>query len=115
MGADTYPVFDESVFARMKSDVGEDVAFMLLGSLKGEIEKGVAALRQHFTEQDYHMLENQAHALKSAVRSFGAMRLGEACLALETAGKEKLSWEAIELQLADFESISKETLSLLNK
>ncbi|UTW58678.1 Hpt domain-containing protein [Kordiimonas sp. SCSIO 12603] len=110
---DTYPVFDESVFERMKSDVGDDVALMLLGSLQGEIGKGAVALRQHFIAQDYHMLENQAHALKSAVRSFGAMKLGEACLELEMAGKENRSWSELEQLLNDFESVSDETLSAL--
>lgn len=110
---DTYPVFDESVFERMKSDVGEDIALMLLGSLKEEITKGARSLKQHFANQNYHLLENQAHALKSAVRSFGAMKLGEACLALELAGKETRPWSDLEPLMRDFESISKETLSVL--
>ena len=101
------PLVDKPVLDRLTADVGEESAAFLLTSLKKEIQKSGSELAAFAAGGDYQQLEVQAHALKSAARSFGALRLGEACQALEQAAKNKSDPERL---LSQFEAISQETL-----
>ncbi len=113
MGVENFSVLDKSVLNRLIADVGKDTAVLLLQSLKKEIENATVSLDEYLQTRDMAQLENQAHALKSAVRSFGAMRLGACCLALEEAGKHGIEPVEIKKMIQDFESVSVETLSAL--
>jgi len=55
----------------------------LLDSLKNEISQGCAAMVDYLDSDNMALLENQAHALKSAARTFGAQRLAGVCVRLE--------------------------------
>ncbi|WP_417462302.1 Hpt domain-containing protein [Kordiimonas sp.] len=103
------PLLDQPVLDRLTADVGQESAAFLVSSLKQEIAKTGTALARFASEGDLEQLEIQAHALKSAARSFGAMRLGEACLALEEAARAERAAE-IDGLIRRFRSISRETL-----
>lgn len=94
-----YPLLDQAVYDRMVADVGAETAKMLLESLKGEIKNSRDKLEAYLSDKDIALFENQAHALKSAARSFGAMQLGESCLSLEMAAKDKALGRMIDLMV----------------
>ncbi|TNE67081.1 MAG: Hpt domain-containing protein [Alphaproteobacteria bacterium] len=104
------PLVDRPVLNRLTADVGKESAAFLLSSLRREIESSGAALREHLDAGELDQLEIKAHALKSAARSFGAMRLGEICLALEDAARTEREVPEIERLLAKFYAVSTETL-----
>ncbi|MFC4348672.1 Hpt domain-containing protein [Kordiimonas lipolytica] len=108
------PLLDMPVLDRLAAEVGKESAAFLLDSLKQEIRNSGCELMQHASVGDLEQLEIQAHALKSAARSFGAMRLGEACQAIEYAAKADGSPE-IEGLLSQFQIISEETLEAFNQ
>ena len=113
MGGQT-PLLDKPVLDRLAAEVGEESAAFLLDSLKKEIRNSGCELLQHASSGDLEQLEIQAHALKSAARSFGAMRLGEACQAIEFAAKGNGVPE-IDGLLNQFQLVSEETLEAFSK
>lgn len=105
----TKPLLDTSVIDRLSLDVGADTTKMLLESLKNEIEQSGQKIMDHLSNKDCRLLEIQAHALKSAARSFGALQLGESCLALEEAARAS-DFQTLERLIKDFKNISAATL-----
>ena len=104
-----HPVLDREVLKGLITDVGKDTADMLLQSLTREIEGSKDKLEAYLVDENIPLFENQAHALKSAARSFGAIRLGECCLSLELAAKEKALPKMTEL-MPEFRIIVSATL-----
>lgn len=103
------PLVDKPVLDKLAAEVGAESAAYLLDSLKDEIISSGSKLTVHASSGDFDLLEVQAHALKSAVRSFGALRLGDACQAIEHAAKTE-STPQLDGLLKDFQTISAETL-----
>jgi HPt (histidine-containing phosphotransfer) domain-containing protein len=104
------PILDQTALNRLKADVGPDSAAFLIESLKSEIKAGEQAFPEHVAAGDLSALEIQAHALKSAARSFGAMRLGEICLLLEQGAKARTT-DGLSSALKDFEKACSEALA----
>lgn len=103
------PLVDKPVLDKLAMEVGEESAAFLLDSLKKEIKQSGCELSQHATSGNLEQLEVQAHALKSAARSFGALRLGEACQEIEHAAKAERAPDMDGL-IAKFRTVSEETL-----
>lgn len=82
----SHALLDKAVIEMRRGEVG-DVLPRLLDALRGEIASRMTTLRPAFEAGDPHTVEVQAHALKSAARSFGAMQLGELCAQMELAAK----------------------------
>lgn len=112
---ETIALIDASAIARLKSDVGPESASLLVKSLKKEITKSCGDLANHISSNDLHMAETQAHALKSAARSFGAMQLGEACYKLEQAAHQARPQTALQAIFSEMEGCVEETLEALKK
>jgi len=110
MGEDL-PILDKRVLATLTRDVGETSAAFLIESLKVEIRSSERQLLGFAESNNMPGLENQAHALKSAVRSFGAMRLGALCMALEASAKLENNGPEIEALLANFNSVATVTIA----
>ena len=108
-----HPILDQQVLNGLIADVGEETATMLLQSLTREIEGSRDKLETYLVDEDLALFENQAHALKSAARSFGAIRLGESCLSLELAAKEKALSKMTEL-MPEFRATVTETLKVFD-
>lgn len=108
------PLVDKPVLDKLAMEVGEESAAYLLDSLKNEIRQSGCELSQHATSGNLEQLEVQAHALKSAVRSFGALRLGEACQEIEAAAKAERAPDMDGL-IAKFQAVSEETLEAFNQ
>ncbi len=106
---ENFPLLDQSVIDRLALDVGEKTARMLVESLIVEIESSGRKLETHLSDGDVKLVENQAHALKSAARSFGAMQLGESCLALEEAARAS-DMQKLGALMKEFKTISDATL-----
>jgi len=104
------PLIDRATLYRLTLDVGEENAIMLLGSLKAEILASQKKLEKYLALQEWALFENQAHALKSASRSFGAMQLGEACMVLEQAAKEA-RYAYLKTEVVKFNGIVTATLT----
>ncbi|WP_262692860.1 Hpt domain-containing protein [Kordiimonas aestuarii] len=104
------PLLDQPTLDKLTADVGEESAAFLIGSLKQEIERTGSALAEHALKGELEQVEIQAHALKSAARSFGAMRLGETCLAIEEAARAARAPE-MEGLISRFRLISAETIA----
>lgn len=107
-------MLDKDVLDRLREDVGSEPASFLIDSLKTEIASGAEALEEFFQKNDLKQLEIQAHALKSAARSFGAMQLGEVCFTIEMGVKKGITRAELGTYLADFKTICKETLEAYN-
>jgi HPt (histidine-containing phosphotransfer) domain-containing protein len=105
---------DKPVLDKLAAEVGKESAAFLLDSLVKEIKTSGCELSEHASSRNYEQLEVQAHALKSAARSFGAMQLGEACQALEHAAKAESEPEISGL-LTRFRAVSEETLAAFDK
>lgn len=105
------PILDATVLAKLKADVGDDAAVFLIDSLIKEIRSAQTTLTEYVRTNDMHLLENQAHALKSATRSFGALRLGAICAALEEGAKTGAAETLIKGLLADFVSVSEDSVA----
>ena len=104
------PLLDQPILDRLTADVGEESAIFLINSLKQEIVRTGKALAEHASKGDLEQVEIQAHALKSAARSFGALRLGEACLAIEEAARASRTPEVSGL-MKQFRSVSADTIA----
>jgi PAS domain S-box-containing protein len=85
----------EAAFAVWNPDtltelVGDNTAMhqRLLGRFLTNTEQQVAAITAGAAVGDTKIVTGQAHTLKSAARSVGALALGELCEALETAGHQ---------------------------
>lgn len=104
------PILDKPVLDRLTADVGEESAAFLTSSLKNEITRTRDALEDLAAKGELEQVEIQAHALKSAARSFGAMRLGETCYAIEQAAKASQQIEVDGL-LVELKSVSAETIT----
>tara|TARA_R110002096_G_scaffold328994_3_gene522964 strand:+ start:749 stop:1096 length:348 start_codon:yes stop_codon:yes gene_type:complete len=103
------PLLDRKALDRLVLDVGLETTQMLLASLKTEIESSGRKLSEYFAVRDRRLLENQAHALKSAARSFGALQLGESCLALEEAARSS-DFSKLTSLMREFQQVSAATL-----
>lgn len=103
------PLLDKTILDRLALDVGDETTQMLIDSLKTEIETSEHKLVEHLSKKDYRLMENQAHALKSAARSFGALQLGDSCLALEEAARAA-DFQTLDSLMQDFKTISAATL-----
>lgn len=108
-------LLDTNVLDRLKADVGDESATFLINSLKTEIASNAEALEKFLAENDLEQLEIQAHALKSAARSFGALRLGEACYTLETGAKSGATHEVLEGNMTQFKDICAQTLEAFDE
>ncbi|MCJ9428217.1 Hpt domain-containing protein [Kordiimonas marina] len=109
--AETLAIVDQRVLDQLAEDVGAETLPVLIASLKREIAGAQAALPEHLAAGDMEQLEIGSHALKSAARSFGAMRLGEACLALEEAARDGAGEEALHGLMDKFLAQAEETLA----
>ena len=88
---ETLPLLDQGTLQSLKCDVGEKTFGLLVASMRRELSNGDSDLRAACEASDWSALERQAHALKSASRTFGAERLGQACERLEAAARDQES------------------------
>jgi len=109
--SDNLPVLDQQVLNAMKTDLGGETVAFLLEKLKGEIQSSEGELQAFAAGGDMPGLENKAHGLKSAVRSFGGMRLGDLCRALEEEAKSSANSDVIDVLLAQYKSIAESTIA----
>jgi len=109
--AETLALVDQNVIDQLAEDVGAETLPVLIASLKREIAGAQAALPGNLAAGDKEQLEISAHALKSAARSFGAMQLGEACLALEEAARDGAGEETLHALMDKFLARAEETLA----
>ncbi|WP_308910764.1 Hpt domain-containing protein [Pseudokordiimonas caeni] len=77
------PTFDPDPFERIKADVGEETARVLMASFRAEVEDALEALFAHHDGGNWALLDVESHALKSTARTFGALALGEAAEQVE--------------------------------
>ena len=68
------PILDKQILGALTDDVGAAAATQLTESLKIEIHTAEKKLYEFAESEDLESLEKLAHGLKSAVRSFGALR-----------------------------------------
>jgi HPt (histidine-containing phosphotransfer) domain-containing protein len=80
-------VLDNAALARLKADVGDKTANILLQSLRQEIDDAVLDIEAGVAKRDWCAVETKAHALKSAAATFGAQRLSMVCRDIEMAAK----------------------------
>ncbi|GHF12382.1 hypothetical protein GCM10017044_02910 [Kordiimonas sediminis] len=97
------------------SDVGEDAFLMLSEALIAEIQNAQQSLPRYLADKDWHMLEVDAHAMKSAARSFGAEALADACLDLEKYGQSSGTDGDAKAILNTFDTAAVETLNAIKK
>ncbi|WP_417450117.1 Hpt domain-containing protein [Kordiimonas sp.] len=103
-------LLDKKVLDKLTNDVGEESVEFLVGSLKQEIERTGLAISEHLSKGEIEQVEIQAHALKSAARSFGAMPLGDICQAIEEAARASRTSEIAGL-MKRFRFVSAETIA----
>lgn len=103
-------ILDQKILDDLIVHIGEDSVVFLIGKMKDEIRSSEDQLQAFADAGDMRGLENTAHGLKSAARSFGAMQLGELCSKLETSAKSAAPIEEIEQLLLQFKDIAKATI-----
>jgi len=109
------PVLDKQILSALTDDVGQATAALLIESLKVEIDTAEKKLHEFADSVDLDLLENLAHGLKSAARSFGALRLGDICALLEENARAEADMALIESQLVLFKDVAAETIGALKK
>jgi len=67
----------------------------LLSSFVASLPESVGDIEDAFSWRNHEKLAEAAHKLKSSARSMGALKLGDICQALETAGRNK-NWPELE-------------------
>jgi CheY-like chemotaxis protein/HPt (histidine-containing phosphotransfer) domain-containing protein len=76
----------------------------LLESYFSDVEMRIQKLENHITEKDVQHAINEAHTIKGASLSIGALKVGEQALAVEISGKnndlERASYKFIDLKKA---------------
>lgn len=82
------PTFDPAVASNLCDEVGEQMFATLVASLLDEIDVDLAFILRAANQADWQSVSVRAHALKSAVRTFGLMRLSEQCRRVEAAAVE---------------------------
>lgn len=95
-------LFDETLFRSVAEDVGPDVFGTLVESFLTEAEERRTAIRDAAARGDYAMARLNAHALKSAAGSFGAMQLAAESEILERLAGDSTA-QAFEAALEPFE------------
>jgi len=78
-----FPILDPDPFERLKAEVGDETARVLMASFKAEVEDALEALFAHHAAANWKLLDVESHALKSTSRTFGALALGEAAEKVE--------------------------------
>lgn len=80
---------DEKEIEHLIADIGMDDFKTLLEAFFSECGDKLNSLERNSSAADHQLLELDAHTLKSLSRTFGALKLGEACAKLERAAKDK--------------------------
>mgnify|MGYP002629884277 CR=1 FL=1 len=82
-------ILDKKEIEQFINDIGIDDFKILLDAFFSECSDKLADLDRNSLEADHDLLELNSHTLKSLSRTFGALKLGEACAKLEHASKNK--------------------------
>lgn len=112
---DTLPLFEKAATDKLQIEVGHEAATRLISSLISELQDGIAALYGFMTARDLHMLETKAHALKSAARSFGAMKLGDLCRQMEMAAKDGALTDDLQRLYQQLQACTGETILMIEE
>lgn len=91
----TASLLDRDCLDGVASAVGADVFATLLASFITELGETTANIAAAEADGRRDLVETQAHGLKSAAFTFGAIQLGECCLALEDAARSGESGDAV--------------------
>lgn len=109
MTEDVPLLWDQSVFDAMTVGVSESDIVLLLSSLEREIAITHQMINDAAVQNNWHMIEVKAHALKSAAASFGAMRLSAVCLRIEQNAQDHRSKERLQNQTEELNSVIGDT------
>ena len=109
------PILDRKIFGALCDNVGEAAAARLTESLKAEIRVNGKKMCAFADSADMGSLETLAHGLKSAVRSFGALKLGGVCALLEENARSEQDAGQIGKQLVLFKAAAADTIAALEK
>jgi len=107
-------VFDRQIFECLVADVGAEAAKTLVKSLKAEIKAADGKMRSFILRRDMKSLETLAHGVKSAARSFGAIRLGSICALIENGAKVGQGKNFLEDQARLYTAVSADTFKALD-
>ncbi|MEY4719492.1 MAG: hypothetical protein RL563_2110, partial [Pseudomonadota bacterium] len=83
---ESVPIWDDQALTRLVGDDPETLK-RFVNLFSGKLEAAEHDIQDWRQSGDTQTMAKGAHALKSAARSVGAMRLGQACQSLENAGK----------------------------
>ncbi len=81
------PAIDDDTLQRLIADVGRDNADDLVGVFLQELDERARRLLQAAHDGDLEGVAREAHPLKSAAATYGALRLSEALCAVESAAR----------------------------
>lgn len=107
------PILDSQALKALKDDVGAAIVVRLITSLKAEIRASEKKMHEFCELHEMKSCENLAHGLKSAVRSFGALKLGGVCALIEENARTKKDKALFESQLIQFKDIADDTIAAL--
>ena len=85
---DDEPPFDLSVLHRLEYDVGEEVIPILLEGFEEDLYRQPKELQGLAEAGALETLMRVVHTIKGSAATFGAKRLSDAALAVETVGRE---------------------------
>lgn len=107
-------LIDQAILAQLEADTGQEA---LLGLIETYIEETKARLVRMSEQQaqfDFATLGREAHSLKSASKTFGALPLGVLAAELERSVAERRSETAARL-MKQIPAIGRATLAALNE
>ena len=105
---------DDRVLVQLAHDVGEETVPILLASFQKEILTSRQTIRDCLDTGDFALMETTAHAFKSVSASFGALRLSEACLAIELAAKERANAQQLKTLVDGLEPVVNATVDVFD-
>ncbi|MDT8894491.1 ATP-binding protein [Halomonas sp. I1] len=81
-------LLDDDVLGALKESLGDDDLVALVARYRDQSREHLAALKDAVTRHDAEAVRYQAHQLKGESASLGAVKVADAALRLERAGKE---------------------------
>ncbi|ASA56681.1 phosphorelay protein LuxU [Vibrio gazogenes] len=83
-------IMNQATISSLSREIGEDNIPVLLDIFLGELENYQATLSESAEQEQLELLKEISHALKSSAASFGADRLCDMAIDIDTRGKQGL-------------------------
>ncbi|MCJ8324625.1 MAG: Hpt domain-containing protein [Rhizobiales bacterium] len=101
---------DNNILQNLIFDIGESAAHRIFEIYKTEATYHLDNIAKGLDCDDFDLIENESHALKSASYNFGLTQIGDAMALVEKAARRKNSEQIVDI-IADVSNFYKTEIS----